>query len=161
MRNWDSRETHVQVNVQFKIWLVQLPIWWVTTPIRGLLNPIRQVVPLMSHFCSSPPYHSHPHPPSLFLFHNSTIITEHKVRTFLSMSPCDDYELTLSAQHTPHTVYTEDCLCSLYFHKYELAPECSFHFRHASLQDQPSPMASSPGESTEVKWPCHIPKVAN
>jgi len=56
-------------------------------------------------------------PISLFLVHNSTIIAEHKVISSLSISPCDDHELTPSAayteynihrvQHTLSTTYTE------------------------------------------------------
>jgi len=51
-------------------------------------------------------------PISVFLVHNSTIITEHKVKSSLSISLCHDHELTLSksihqVQHTPSTAYTE------------------------------------------------------
>jgi len=63
-------------------------------------------------------------------------------------------------QHTPSTAYTEysihrvqhtlsialkDWLSSLHSHDYELTPECSFSFRHASIHDRP-PSASSPWE---------------
>jgi len=49
---------------------------------------------------------------SLFVVHNSTIITEHKVKSSLSISPCRDDELTPSTsihrvQHTPSTAYTK------------------------------------------------------
>jgi len=40
-------------------------------------------------------------PISLFLVHNSNIITAHKVKLSLSISPCHDHELT------PSTAYTE------------------------------------------------------
>jgi len=40
-------------------------------------------------------------PISLFLVHNSNIITKHKVKSSLSISPCHDHELT------PSTAYTE------------------------------------------------------
>ena len=83
----------------------------------------------------------------------STIITEHKVKSSLPISPCHDHELTLSTacteysihrvQHTPSTANTQDCLSSLHSHDYELTPECSFSFQSASLQDRPPP-ASSP-----------------
>jgi uncharacterized protein (UPF0248 family) len=56
-------------------------------------------------------------PISIFLANNSTIIAEHKVKLSLSISPCHDHLLTLSAvyteysmyrvQHTPNTAYTE------------------------------------------------------
>jgi len=83
----------------------------------------------------------------------STIITEHKVNSSLSISPCYDHELTLSTayteysmhrvQHTPSTAYTQDCPSSLHSDDRELTPQCSFSFRRASLQDRPPP-ASSP-----------------
>jgi len=66
-------------------------------------------------------------PISLFLVHNSTIIAEHKVNPSLSISPCHDYELTLS------TAYTYDCLSSLHSHDFELTPECIFSFQRTSL----------------------------
>jgi len=51
-------------------------------------------------------------PISVFLVYNSTILTEHKVKSSLSISLCHDHELTLSksihrVQHTPSTAYTE------------------------------------------------------
>jgi len=99
-------------------------------------------------------------PISLLLVHNSKIITEHKVKSSLTISPCHDHELTPSTayteyrihrvQHTPspaytkvqHTPSTQDCLSSLHSHDYEVTPECSFSFRRASLHDRP-PSASS------------------
>ena len=97
-------------------------------------------------------------PISLFLVHNSNIITEHKVQLSLSVSPCNDHELTLSTayteysthrvQHTPraadtessihrvqHTLSTQDCLSSLHSDDYELTPESSFSFRRTSLHN--------------------------
>jgi hypothetical protein len=84
---------------------------------------------------------------SLLLVHNSTIIAEHKVMSFLSISPCHDHDLTLSTayieynihrvRHTPSTASTQDCLSSLHSHHYKLSPGCSFSFRCASLYDQP------------------------
>ena len=75
-------------------------------------------------------------PISLFLVHNSNIITEHKVKLFLSISPCHDDELTPS---------TQDCLSFFHSHVYELTPECSFSFWRTSVHDQ-QPSASSPWE---------------
>jgi len=100
-------------------------------------------------------------PNSLFLVHNSTIITDHNVKSSLSISPCHYHPLTLSTayteysihqvQHTPSTAYTKynihqvqhtpstastpDCLSSLHSHDYELTPECRFCFKHVSLHD--------------------------
>jgi len=36
---------------------------------------------------------------SLFLVHNSTIITEHNVKSLLSISPCHDHEVRLSTAY--------------------------------------------------------------
>jgi hypothetical protein len=86
-------------------------------------------------------------------FSFSNIIAEHKVKLSLSISPCNDHELTLTTaytkynihrvQHTPSTAYTDDCLSSLHCHDHELTPECCFSFHCASLQDQP-PSTSFP-----------------
>jgi len=56
-------------------------------------------------------------PISLFLIHNSNIISEHKVSLSVSISPCHDHELTPGTastgysipqvQHTPSIAYTE------------------------------------------------------
>jgi len=43
-------------------------------------------------------------PISLFLVHNSTIITEHQVKSSLSISPCLDHELTPSKAYTKHCI---------------------------------------------------------
>jgi len=128
MRIWKLREFCVQVDVQFPTRQVLLLIQRVITTICGLLNPIRQVVPLTSHTRLYPPYHSHLHPASLFLIHNSAIISEYKVKSFLSLSmpwSCVNTEYSIHrVQHTPSpafTVYkntpssacTEDCVSSL------------------------------------------------
>jgi len=142
------------------IWHVQAPILRPRTLIRDLLNPPWKVAPLISTVCSYPQYGSHLSPPSLFLVHNSTIITEHKVKSSCSISPCHDHELTPCTaymeysihrvQHTPNTAYTEHsmrevqhslstasthhCLSSLYSHDHELTPECSYSFQCCCLQ---------------------------
>jgi hypothetical protein len=64
---------------------------------------------------SSPSFSSSPISPFLVL--NSTIIAEHKVKSFLSISPCHDHELAPSiaytkysiqrVQHTLSSAYTE------------------------------------------------------
>jgi len=61
-------------------------------------------------------------PISLFLVHNSTIIAEHKVASYLCMSQCHDHELTPSCsiywvQHTPSAAYT---MCSIHGVQYTL-----------------------------------------
>ena len=128
MRNWDLREFRVRVNWPSPIRQVQVLIRRVITPIRGLLNPIRpllnpikQVILLISHSRSYPPYRSHLHPPSLaFLSTTLPSSQEHKVKSSLSISPCHHHELTPSAaygecsihrvQHTPSAAYAE---CSI------------------------------------------------
>jgi len=130
------------------------------------------------NYASHTPYFSYPlvsstsfsssSPLSLFLVQNSNIITEHKVKLSLSISPCHNHELTPSTahteysiyqvQHTPSTAYTkysihwvqhtpstQDCLSALHSHGYQLTPECSFSFRRAFIYDQPL-SASSPWE---------------
>jgi len=44
-------------------------------------------------------------PISLFLVHNSNIIREHKVKLSLSISPCHEYELTLSTAYTECSIH--------------------------------------------------------
>jgi len=105
---------------------------------------MRQVVPLISHIRSYPPYHSHLHPPSLSF---SSTTQPSSQNTMLSHPSLSLHDMILSwhrVQHTPSTASTQDCLSSLYSH-YKLTPECSFSFRRASLHDRP-PSASSPWE---------------
>jgi len=122
MRNWDFREFRAQVNLLSLRRQVRVPIWRVITLIRGLLNPIRQVALLISHIRSYPAYRSPLHPPSRsFLFTTLSSSQEHQVKSSLSISPCNDHELTPSAaytecskhrvQHTPSAAYTE---CSIH-----------------------------------------------
>jgi len=114
---------------------------------------------------------------SIFLIHISTIITEHKVKSSLSISPCHDQDLTPSTvlhwvqhtpstahckysihreQHTPNTACTEYCLLSLHSDVYELTPDRSFSFRSASLQidwHQPALHKSLNGKVTSLQFP--------
>jgi len=111
--------------------------------------------PDFSYLCLSSTSFSSSSHLSLFLTHNSTIITDHKAKSSLSISPCHDHELTPRAayteysihevRYTPSTAPTRDSLSSLQSHDYELTPDCSFSFRHTSLRDRP-PSASSPWE---------------
>jgi len=43
-------------------------------------------------------------PISLFLVHNSNIITEYEVKSSLSISPCHDHELTPSTAYTEYSI---------------------------------------------------------
>ena len=103
MRNWDWREFRVQVNLPIQILQVLLRIWRVITLMQGLQTPIGQVIPLSSHIGSYPPYQINLNPPFLILVHNSTIITEHKVKSSISISACHDHKLM------PSTAYSEYC----------------------------------------------------
>jgi hypothetical protein len=73
-------------------------------------------------------------PITLILDHNTTIITESKVKSSFSISPWHNQELTQSTaynkysihevQHTLSIASTQDCLSSHYSHDYELTHEC-------------------------------------
>jgi len=145
------REFRVWVNWPSPIRQERVPIRRLITPIRGLPNPIRQVVPLISHIRSYPPYRSHLHPPSLSfssttqpssqntnLIHPSLslhaiIISWHQVQHTPSTA-YTEYSIH-RVQHTQSTASTHDCLSSLHSHDYELTPECSFSFQRTSLHD--------------------------
>jgi len=144
MRNWDLREFGVRVNWPSPIWQVRALIWRVITPIRGLPNPIRQVLPLIAHIHSYPPHCSHLHPPSLSFSSTSQTSSQNRKLCHPSLSL---HGMIMSWHRVQHTLSTalKDCLSSLHSHDYELTPECSFSFRHASIYDRP-PSASSPWE---------------
>jgi len=57
------------------------------------------------HSLESSTYCSHLHPPSLFLVHNFIIITEYKVKLYLSISPYHDYKLTPSTASTKYSIH--------------------------------------------------------
>jgi len=153
------REIRVRVNWPSPIRQVRVPIRRVITPIGGLANPITQVVPLISHICSYPPYHSHLHPPSLSFSSTTQPSSQNTKLGHPSLSLHDMIMSWHRVQHTPSTAYTEyslhrvqhppstastqDCLSSLHSHDYELTPECIFSFRPTSLHERP-PSASSP-----------------
>jgi len=52
------------------------------------------------HNCSYPIYHWHHCMPSLFFIHNTTIITEYKLKSSLSISPYHCHETKLSIAYT-------------------------------------------------------------
>jgi hypothetical protein len=108
-------------------------------------------------------------PISLLLVHNSTIITEHTVKSSLSISPCHDYELTpstayieydiLRVQHTPSTASTQDCLFSFHSHDYELTSNCSLASSAPPYTIDHHQLARH--ESLKIKSPCHVPIFAS
>ena len=96
-------------------------------------NPIRQFVLLISHSCSYPPYHVHLHPPSLsFLSTTLPSSQEHKIKSFLSISPCHNREFTLSTAYTKFSI-SRRSMVSRSQPDFELTPEFSFSFRRTSL----------------------------
>ena len=99
-------------------------------------------------------------PISLFLVHNFSIITEHKVKWSLSISPCHDYELALNivyteysihrVRHTLSTASFKDFVSSLQSHDYAATPGCSFNIRRASLWELKGKVALSRSHSCEL-----------
>jgi len=162
MRNWDLREFRVRVNIPSLMQQVWVPIRQVITPIRGLLNPIRQAITLISQVRSYPPYRSHLHPSSLSI--SSTTLPslqEHKVKSYLSISPCHHHELTPGAayakcsiqrvRHTPSTAYTEYSI-----HRVQHAPCIAYNQDCSS-----SPYSHDFIRTSKVKSPRHIPTVSS
>jgi len=98
-------ELCVSVNILFSKWQVQLTIRQQRSQMWGLLIQIRQVVRLIYHICSNPPYRSHLDPPFLILVHNSTIIVEHKITSSRPISPCPEYECSLSKLYTDYPIH--------------------------------------------------------
>jgi len=105
---------------------------------------VADVLLLISHNCSNPPYCFHLDPPSLsFLSTTLPSSQEHKVKSSSSISPCHQHEFTLCAtyaehsinivQHTPSTAYTYDHLSSLHSHNFKLTSKWSCSIWHTSL----------------------------
>ena len=59
-------------------------------------------------------------PFSLFLVHNSTIITEHKVKSSVSISPCHNHELTPSTAYTKYSIHHVQHTPSIAYTKYSI-----------------------------------------
>jgi len=112
-------------------WEALETLWWhaglrLKPAVSGMLNWLAQEIlsrPSSSWlFVPSPPISVILIPlisPVLIL--NSTITWEHKVQPSLSISPCDDQELTLSTAYTeysihPSTAYTEYCIHCVLHH---------------------------------------------
>jgi len=160
MRNWDIWEFCVQVD-----WPSPKPQAWVMIrligiPIEGHLNQIHQVVLLISHIHSYlpyPPYHSHLHPPFLFLIHNSTIIAEHKVNSSLCISPCHDHELPPNTVNTKYSIHSRLSVIILMITSWFLNATSASGIPPYRLtaMTQPSITAS------KLLAPCHILMVAS
>jgi len=154
MRNHHEKlglgEHHVQFILLFPIWQVWLLIEWLIIQIQGLQNPTMQVIPPISHICSYPPYHSQPHPLSLFLIHSSPIIAEHKVNSSLSISPCHVPELTLSTNVYLVQAYTE--------YKHTPSKACTEYYSiHPRLSVPHLELVTVAGSWTITRWCCHVP----
>ena len=164
------REFRVRVNWPSRIRQVRVPIRRVITPIRGLPNPIRQVVPLISHIRSYPPYHSHLHPPSLSCSSTTQPSSENTKLSHPSLSLHDMIMSWHQVQHTPSTAYTEYSI-----HRVQHPPKIvclpfipmitSWPLNVASTSVVPpyTIVRHQPAlhESWKVKSPCHIPMVTS
>jgi len=164
-RNCDLREFRVRVNWQSPIRQVRVPIRWVITPIRGLLNPIRQVVPLISHSQLYPPYRSHLLPPSLSSLSTTLPSSqEHKVESFLSISPCHHHELTLSAAYTQYSIHRVQCTPKIDCRPFILTIS-SGPLKVASASGVPPYRSTATSQvfigASKVKSPCPITTVAS
>jgi len=131
MRNWDLREFHVWVNLLCPIQQVQVLIRQVIIPIRGHPHPIKRVVLLISQVRSYPPYCSHLYPLSLS-FSSTTLpsLQEHKVKSFLCISPCHHHELTPSAPDAEYNIHLKFSVVPYFsqFHKTFKGEVSSSHF---------------------------------
>jgi hypothetical protein len=122
MRKWDLREIRVGVNLPYPIVQVWVLNGCVNTPIWGHPNPIRQVVPLITHLWSHPPYHSDLHPPSL-PFSSTTPLSSQNTKLshpFLShLIMIFSWHRVL---HKPSTAYTEYSSPSTAHTEYSIHP---------------------------------------
>jgi len=139
------REFCVWVNWPSPIQQARVLIRRTLTPICGLPNPLRQVIPLISHIRSYPPYHSHLHPLSLSFSSTTQPSSQNTKLSHPSLSLHDNIMSWHRVQHTPSTAPTQHCLSSLHSNDYELTTESSFSIRRTSLHARP-PWASSPWE---------------
>jgi hypothetical protein len=128
---------------------------------QGVLYPIRQAIPLLFRHHWYPPYHYHLSPLSLFLVHNSTIITEFKVQSSLSASPCADLEFTLSTAYTSCRIQYPPHNVSLHFIvtiQGGIQDGASAYALPPYLIDCPHPACNG---SSNVQSLCHIPTVVS
>jgi len=158
---WKWREFGVQASLCSLIWPVSVWIRLVVLPIQGLLYPIRQVIPLLFHHHSYPPYYYHLSPLSLFFVYNSIIITKFKVKSSLSISPCYNLEFTLSTAYTSCRIQYPPHNVSLLF----IVTMTSWLQDGASARSLPPYMIDCPQPARHNSWnvqsPCHIPKVGS
>jgi hypothetical protein len=181
MRTWDLREFCVQVNLPSLIRQGKNPnLVCNYTDMRSSQPNKASCTPHFSYLLVSSTSFSSSSPISLFLVHNSTIITEHKAKSSLSVSLCHSHELTLSTaypeysihwvQYTPSTAYTK---YSIYRVQHPPKVVCLlFIFMIMSWPLNVDSASSMPlytidrhqpalCDSSQVKSHCHIPTVVS
>jgi len=92
-------------------------------------------------------------PSSLFLVHNSIIITEHKVKSSLSISPCHDHELTLSTAYTEYSIHQVQHTPSPAYTKVQHTPKYSIHRSTAYTEVQHTPKYSIHRSTAYTEYP--------
>jgi len=164
MRNWDIGELCVRVNLPSLRWQVQVLSWRGITPKRGLPNSITPVIPLISQICSYSLHRSHLHPHLTLVSYNCTIFAEYEVKLSLCISPCHDYEFTLSTAYTAYSI-----------HRVQHPPKIACLPLIQMIIRRPLNVASAFGvppytidchppalhERSNVRSHCHIPTVAS
>jgi len=113
MRNRESREFHVGINLEW-------PIWQVEIPTGGSQNLSMQDVPFISCIHLYSPYWSHLHPPTLFLVLNYTVSWEYNVKSSLSICPWHHQELTPHDGFTEYSIYPVLHTSSTVFPEYSI-----------------------------------------
>ena len=103
--------------------------------------------------CTEYNIHCVQHTPSTTYTEYSIHHLQHTPSTAYTKYRVHQVQPTLSAAYTKYRIhqvqptlsaaYTEDCLSSLYSHKFKLATECSFSFQRTSLHNQPLSASSS------------------
>ena len=110
---------------------------------------------------------SHLHPPLQFLVHHSTIIAECKVKLCITISACNDHQLTLSTVYTQNGIHCiqhspQHWLSSVDFHYYEWTPKFIFSILYSSLQiGHHHHHLSALHEGSQERSICYSPTVAS
>jgi len=128
---------------------------------RSLQSNERSCAPDFSYPLVSSTSCSSSSPICLFLIHNSNIITEHKVKLSLFITPWHDHELTPSTAYTEYCIHQVPKIVCLSF----ILMITSWPLNVALASGEPLYMIDSHQralhESTKVKSHCHIPTVAS
>jgi len=104
MGNYYLRQFCVWFILPLQIEQVSILIRWARTPIQRFLYPIRHVIPLASCICMYPAYHSHLHLPYFSPIQNWTIVTKHRVKSILLISPCHDHNWVVNTAHIEYSM---------------------------------------------------------